>query len=234
MPATTESLRALLAPVIATSGWELDDLSLTSAGRRALLRVTVDGDVAIDLDAVAEISRVISTALDDADAFGARAYVLEVSSPGVERPLTEPRHWRRATGRLVDVVPRSGTAGGELPLTGRVVAADDTAVTLDVDGAQRRVEYAQVVRARVQVEFRRPDAPADEDDASSGDGEFDLDETDIDDEDDPDEDDADPDDDDPDVDESEDVGETEDVGEQAPAAATNDHDRKGGTPWTST
>lgn len=224
MPATTESLRALLAPVIATSGWELDDLSLTSAGRRALLRITVDGDVAIDLDAVAEISRVISAALDDADAFGARAYVLEVSSPGVERPLTEARHWRRATGRLVEVVPKSGTAGGEQPLTGRVIAADDTAVTLDVDGTLRRLEYVHVVRARVQVEFRRPDAAPDEDDVSSDDtdqSDTDDDGTDVDDE----------------IDEDDgDLGddETEGDDEPAPSAPTNDHDRKGGTPWTST
>src|SRR3954454_13188105 len=102
-----EQLLQLLGPVVAEAGYDLEDVTVTSAGRRSLVRVTVDADGGIDLDAVAVVSRIVSDALD-ADAENpkspralAGAYVLEVSSPGVDRPLTEPRHWRRAVGRLV-------------------------------------------------------------------------------------------------------------------------------------
>ena len=103
---TREHLLDVLAPVVAATGYDLEDVTVTSAGRRSLVRVIVDADGGVDLDAVAEVSRVVSEALDgDADGGAAFAgpYVLEVSSPGVDRPLTEPRHWRRAIGRLVQV-----------------------------------------------------------------------------------------------------------------------------------
>ena len=94
----------------------------------------------------------MSEALDD-DADGGAAfagpYVLEVSSPGVDRPLTEPRHWRRAHGRLVQVPV------ADKPVTGRVVETDDDGVTLDVDGARREIAWGELGRGRVQVEFNR-------------------------------------------------------------------------------
>lgn len=160
---TTESLRALLGPVVTGAGFDLEELTVTPAGRRRLLRVTVDGDGGIDLDAVAEISRVISAALDDADVFGPVAYVLEVGSPGVERPLTEPRHWRRAVGRLVEVTARADPSGRPAsPLTGRVVRAGEASAVLDVAGVEQEIAYDGVARAQVEVEFRRPGADADE------------------------------------------------------------------------
>jgi ribosome maturation factor RimP len=118
--------------------------------------VTVDADGGIDLDAVAVVSRIVSDALD-ADAENpaspralAGAYVLEVSSPGVDRPLTEPRHWRRALGRLV----RVDVAGQ--PVTGRVTAVDDVGVTLDVEGRPAEpVSWSDLGRGKVQVEFNR-------------------------------------------------------------------------------
>lgn len=144
----------LIGPVITAAGYDLDDLSVTAAGRRSLIRVSVDGDSGIDLDAVAEVSRTISDVLDaDDGATFAGPYVLEVSSPGVDRPLTEPRHWRRAAGRLVAV-----EVDGQ-PLTARVVSADDTAVLLDVAGEHRSVALASLGRGRVQVEFSRPGEP---------------------------------------------------------------------------
>jgi ribosome maturation factor RimP len=117
--------------------------------------VTVDADGGIDLDAVATVSHLVSDALDaDASNPGspralAGAYVLEVSSPGVERPLTERRHWRRAVGRLVrtDVEARQ--------LVGRVTAVDETGVTFDVDGDAERVPWSHLGRGKVQVEFNR-------------------------------------------------------------------------------
>lgn len=154
-----QQLIELISPVITAAGYDLDDLSVTAAGRRSLIRVSVDGDHGIDLDAVATISRTISEVLDD-DTGGpgfAGPYVLEVSSPGVDRPLTEPRHWRRATGRLVTV-----DVEGQ-PLTGRIVTVEDSAVVLDVAGAQRSLPVAGLGPGRVQVEFSRPGEPEPDD-----------------------------------------------------------------------
>ena len=155
-PATGASLRDLLRPVVEESGCDLEDVAVTSAGRRSLVRVSVDADGGVDLDRIAAISTRISQVLDATDGGGPAAgfagpYVLEVSSPGVDRPLTEPRHWRRNTGRLVSA------RVGEEQVTGRIVAADDSSVTLDIDGAHRGFALADLGPGRVQVEFSRPE-----------------------------------------------------------------------------
>jgi ribosome maturation factor RimP len=147
-----EHLLDVLTPVVAATGHDLEDVTVTSAGRRSLVRVIVDADGGVDLDAVAEVSRVVSEVLDE-DAEGGAAfagpYVLEVSSPGVDRPLTEERHWRRAVGRLVE------TPVGDAKLTGRVLHTDDAGVTLDVDGARRTIGWGELGPGRVHVEFNR-------------------------------------------------------------------------------
>ena len=100
---TRERLLALLGPVVAATGYDLEDVSVTKAGRRSLVRISVDRDGGIDLDGVADVTRAVSDALDKQEPGGpdfAGPYVLEVSSPGVDRPLTEQRHWRRAAGRI--------------------------------------------------------------------------------------------------------------------------------------
>lgn len=151
-------LLELLSPVAATAGYDLEDISVTSAGRRNLIRIVVDADGGVDLDAVAALSRAMSDALDADPASSpdfADPYVLEVSSPGVDRPLTEPRHWRRAKGRLVEVVVDGN------PLTGRVLGIDDSGVSLQVAGVKGRpaktqqVGWAALGRGKVQVEFSR-------------------------------------------------------------------------------
>ena len=147
-----QQLQDLLNPVVSAAGYELVELSVSSAGRRSLVRVTVDGEDGIDLDGVAEVSHAISTAMDAQDASFAGPYVLEVSSPGVDRPLTEPRHWHRAIGRLVSV-----PIGDAAPVTGRVLAADEAALTLQVGGAEHRYDWPVVGTGRMQVEFSRPD-----------------------------------------------------------------------------
>jgi ribosome maturation factor RimP len=148
-------LAGLLAPVVESAGYDMEDVTVTQAGRRSLVRVVVDADGGVDLDGVAQVSRAVSDALDEGNQF-AGPYVLEVSSPGVERPLREPRQWRRAAGRLVTV-----SAGGT-PLLGRVVATDDAGVTLDVDGTRRHLPWTGLGPGRVQVEFNRPDASAEQ------------------------------------------------------------------------
>ena len=145
-----QRVRDAVEPVVTAAGFDLEDVEVVAAGRRSVVRVVVDRDGGIDLDAVAEVSRVVSDALDAGDVTGAAPYTLEVTSPGVDRPLTEPRHWRRAVGRLV-----RSTVSGEGPVTGRVCAADDASVTLDVDGTERTVDLAALGPGRIQVEFSR-------------------------------------------------------------------------------
>ncbi|MEU5780760.1 ribosome maturation factor RimP [Micromonospora lupini] len=161
-------LRTVIEPVVNGVGYDLEDLSVSRAGRRHVVRVIVDRDGGIDLDAVADVSRAVSTALDAAEESGgdilAGEYQLEVSSPGVDRPLTLPRHWRRNVGRLVKVTVRGAVVlpgqrgeqpSGDRQLTGRVVGADDEGVRLETDDGQTLWAYAQLGPGRVQVEFTR-------------------------------------------------------------------------------
>ena len=150
-----QQLHDLLDPVVSAAGYELVDLSVTSAGRRSLVRVTVDADEGIDLDGVAIVSREISTAMDAEDAAFTGPYVLEVSSPGVDRPLSEPRHWKRAVGRLVSVA-----IGDAEPVTGRVIEVGADELRLSVDDVEHGYPWNVVGTGRMQVEFSHPGAPA--------------------------------------------------------------------------
>jgi ribosome maturation factor RimP len=154
MTASAARLSELLAPVVETTGADLEHVDVSKAGKRSVVRVVVDRDGGVSMDDVADVSRVVSEALDQLDEAEPTAlgpsYVLEVTSPGVDRPLTEPRHWRRNVTRLVTVAFRAGPN-----VTGRVVSADVDAVILDVDGEQRTLPLADVVRGTVQVEFSR-------------------------------------------------------------------------------
>jgi ribosome maturation factor RimP len=170
-------LRTVIEPVVTAAGYDLEDLSVSRAGRRHVVRVIVDREGGINLDGVADVSRAVSTALDRAEETGgdlvAGEYQLEVSSPGVDRPLRLPRHWRRNVGRLVKVTVKDagGLPGPRTPertpsdrqLTGRVVAADDERVTFDLGGERADWTYADLGPGRVQVEFSRLDEVADED-----------------------------------------------------------------------
>ena len=169
-PATAR-LAGWIEPVVGAAGYDLEELVVTPAGRRSVVRVVVDRDEGVTLDDIAEVSRAVSAVLDDNDgAMGRAPYVLEVTSPGVDRPLTEPRHWRRNVGRLVQVAV--GPAGGTEQVSARVTAVDDAGVTLAVEAkakpgakkrppAPRQVPWSELGAGRVQVEFGR--APEDED-----------------------------------------------------------------------
>ncbi|MGK5521084.1 ribosome maturation factor RimP [Micromonospora sp. URMC 107] len=158
-------LREVIEPVVTAAGYDLEELSVSRAGRRHVVRVIVDADGGIRLDAVAEVSRAVSAALDAAEEAGgdivAGEYQLEVSSPGVDRPLTLPRHWRRNVGRLVKVTARGAGAlpaeqpAGDRQVTGRVVEADDERVVLETDAGRATWTYAELGPGRVQVEFHR-------------------------------------------------------------------------------
>ena len=171
-------LAGLLEPAVTGLGMNLEGVRVTSAGRRRLLRVVVDADGGVSLDDIEHVSRELSAVLDQAAAMGEAPYTLEVSSPGVDRPLTEPRHWRRAVGRLVTAPlerhaqpsPDEAAAGPD-SVHGRVSQADASGVTLDVQGDSRRFSYGDLGPGRIQIEFARlDDAPDDGADEEEPDG----------------------------------------------------------------
>lgn len=141
----------LIEDAVTAEGFDLESLDVSRVGRRGRVKVVVDSDNGVDLDQCAELSHKVSAILDaNDDLMGEGPYTLEVSSPGVTRPLTLPRHWRRNIGRLVRVVLADGGV-----VTGRVTAADEREAVLDVAGRTREVQYDKVGKAKVQVEFRR-------------------------------------------------------------------------------
>jgi ribosome maturation factor RimP len=147
---TRDRLAEELSAPVGALGLDLEAVDLSSAGKRRVLRVAVDKDGGVTMDDIAEATRAVSTTLDAGDLMGDRTYTLEVSSRGVDRPLTLPRHWRRNEGRLVKVTLHEGE-----PVTGRITSSDDEAAVLDVEGNEQRVPYDQVSKARIQVEFKK-------------------------------------------------------------------------------
>lgn len=156
-----ETLEPVVADAVARAGYDLEHLQIQQAGRRQLVKVVVDSDNAeagIGLDQVAEVSRAVSSALDELEASDSAgsviggSYTLEVTSPGLDRPLTRPRHWRRARLRKVAV------RAGEDAFLARVGDADDHGVRLLVDGDIRHVRFDDIDHAVIEVEFREPPA----------------------------------------------------------------------------
>ncbi|MEV0281517.1 ribosome maturation factor RimP [Streptomyces sp. NPDC050610] len=166
----SERLRALLAPLVSARELDLEEVEVTPAGKRRVLRIVVDSDDGVLLDTCAELSRAASELLDETDAMGGAPYSLEVTSPGADRPLTEPRHYRRAVGRLIKA---QLTAGGEL-IT-RVIAVDDEGLDTEVPGVKgrkptaRRLEFSEIAKARVEIEFNRKNSKTSNSDANDTD-----------------------------------------------------------------
>jgi ribosome maturation factor RimP len=173
-------LTSVIEPVLSAMDLDLEAVKVATAGRRRVLRIIVDGDGGVSLDDIAEVSREVSARLDAKDAMGDAPYTLEVSSPGIDRPLTQPRHWRRAAGRLVivpltvkDPDPKRDAPEGPVDHEVRVIGADQDGVTLEVGGARRTVSYGDLGPGRVQVEFghlAEADEPLDEPDEEGPDG----------------------------------------------------------------
>ena len=158
-----QRLERLLEPVIKAMDMDLEGIRVTMAGRRRLLRVVVDADGGVSLDDSSRASRELSLKLDAATEMGELPYTLEVTSPGVDRPLTQPRHWRRALGRLVMAPLQSPNGNGTVIAEGRIVGLTDMGVTLERGGAIREYRYAELGPGRVQVEFGHFDAEDQED-----------------------------------------------------------------------
>ena len=154
--ATAERIEAVLVAPLAELGLDLEALEVTPAGKRRVVRIAVDTDGGLTLDDVAAATKVIDGLLEDSGpdgagkALGELPYTLEVTSRGVDRPLTLPRHWRRNEGRLV-----KATLADDAVVTGRIGASDDDGVSLDVDGTEQRIDYADVRKALIQIEFNR-------------------------------------------------------------------------------
>jgi len=144
-------LYGVLEPIVRDAGFDLDDLDVRMAGRRHTVKVVVDTDGGVGLDDIAKVSRAVSAELDQHEHLIGGSYTLEVTSPGVERPLTRQPHWRRAHLRKVAV----RTGDGE-KFAGRVGDAGEESVTVLVGGVRRELRYADVAHAAVEVEFQPP------------------------------------------------------------------------------
>lgn len=190
-PSQADGVRALAEPLARNAGLVVESVTVTPAGKRRVLRVIVDlpedSTGGVPMDAVATAAQFISAALDESSVMGGMPYVLEVSSPGADRPLTERRHWLRARGRLVNLIP---VAGQSPPPPGRLTDVTESGVVLDGD---REIGWALIASGRVEVEFGRP-AGSDEDLTGDDPGDIDEDDEDDDDDDETDTDDTDTDD----------------------------------------
>jgi len=150
---TRDRLAEVLTAPLAALGYDVEAVELTAAGKRRMLRVAVDQDGGVTMDDIAEATREVSRVLDEVDVLGEQPYTLEVTSPGTDRPLTLPRHWRRNEGRLVKVSTADGST-----LTGRITGSDDQGADVDVEGTSTRLAYTDVDKARIQIEFNRKEA----------------------------------------------------------------------------
>lgn len=144
-------LRGVLEPIVTDAGHELDEIDVRAVGRRHTVKLVVDSDHGVGLDDIARVSRAAAVELERHEHLIGGSYTLEVTSPGVDRPLTGSRHWRRAYLRLVSVRLTDGQT-----LSGRVGPAGAESVVVLVDGVRHDLRYADVTHACVQVEFRPP------------------------------------------------------------------------------
>jgi len=145
--AQAETLRERLAPAVSALGLDLYDVELTGAGRSRTLRVTVTG---VDLDAITEVTQAVSPILDAAPELDG-SYLLEVSSPGVERNLRTPAHFAGAVGETVSIKVRTGE--GTRRVHGTLVDAGEHACAVDADGTRESLAYADVAQARTVFEW---------------------------------------------------------------------------------
>jgi len=150
---TRDRLSEVLITPLAAVGLDVEAIDLTPAGKRRVLRVAVDKDGGVTMDDIADATREVARLLDESDVMGEHPYTLEVTSPGTERPLTLPRHWRRNETRLVKVTVTDGDT-----FIGRILGSDDQGVTLEVDGEKREVGYDDVAKARIEIEFNRKES----------------------------------------------------------------------------
>jgi ribosome maturation factor RimP len=141
-----EEISAVITPALTSLGFYLEDLNITSAGKRSLLTVIVDADRHLSLDEVTVATKAISEIVENIPALGSTPFTLEVTSPGIDRPLTKPRHWRKNINRLVKVILLDGSQ-----ITGRIKQAGESAATID----EIDINYLDIKRANLEIEFKQ-------------------------------------------------------------------------------
>lgn len=153
----TQSLTDLISPAVTEAGFFLEEVQIASPGSHRIVTCVVDGQIPLNLDQVTVASRLISELLDSADFMGETPFTLEVTSPGVDRPLTQPRHWTKNLTRLIKVTLNDGTI-----TTGRLTEFNEVNATLveNIKGRlkEHTVVFADIKRAVVEIEFNRKDA----------------------------------------------------------------------------
>jgi ribosome maturation factor RimP len=154
----TSRIQSEVSAPLTALGLDLEAVELTPAGKRRVLRIAVDQDGGVSMDDVAAATRAVNQVLDESDVMGEQAYTLEVTSRGVDRPLTMPRHWRRNADRLVKVTLTDGSS-----MTGRIGDSGEETVVVEVSGVEKLVAYDDIARALVQVEFNRKTTAASSD-----------------------------------------------------------------------
>ncbi|MGI9171209.1 MAG: ribosome maturation factor RimP [Candidatus Nanopelagicus sp.] len=141
-----EEIAAAITPTIESLGFYLEDLNITSAGRRSMLTVIVDGDTHLTLDQVTSVTKAIGEIVENIQSLGQTPFTLEVTSPGIDRPLTKPRHWRKNIDRLVKVVLQDASE-----VNGRIKDSNQEGVKIN----ERLIKFADIKRATLEVEFKQ-------------------------------------------------------------------------------
>jgi ribosome maturation factor RimP len=154
--AITDQISQLVTPAVEAQGFFLEEVQLVSPGKHRIVTCIVDGETSLNMDQVTGVSRAISDLLDEAAFMGDAPFTLEVTSPGVDRPLTQPRHFRKNVDRLLKIVKIDGDV-----VTGRICSSSDLDVTLTVvekkETKEVSVKLSEIKRATVEIEFNRKD-----------------------------------------------------------------------------
>jgi ribosome maturation factor RimP len=154
--ALKDQISELVTPAVSDLGFYLEDVHVATPGSHRIVTCIVDGDASLNLDQVTSVSRVISELLDEAAFMGETPFTLEVTSPGVDRPLTQPRHFAKNVDRLLKIIKLDGS-----DVTGRILSNTDNDVTLTVavkkETVEQTVSLADIKRAVVEIEFNRKD-----------------------------------------------------------------------------
>ena len=148
-----QRLAPLVDECVSALGFDVEAIELTPAGNKRVLRIALDRDGGVGIDHITDATRALSEVLDASDVMGSQPYTLEVTSRGVDRPLTEPRHWRRNAGRLVRL-----RLADDSSIDGRIGDSDDEGVVIEGRTTSQRLAYDQISTALVQTELNRKDA----------------------------------------------------------------------------
>ena len=141
-----EQVAAAITPIIESLGFYVEDIAITAAGKRSMLTVIVDGDTHLSLDQVTVATKAISEIVENLPTLGNNPFTLEVTSPGLDRPLTKPRHWQKNKDRLIKIILNDGKE-----ITGRIKDSTQSAVTVD----EQVINFADIKRATLEIEFKQ-------------------------------------------------------------------------------